>query len=59
MASGIEPEIPKFLDKFGLEFIWRLKTDPHRRLVRLLETFFIYILNEIRGRFKLFFVKKI
>ena len=59
MASGIEREIPLILDALGLEFIWRLKNDPMRRLKRLLETFFIYIVQEIKGKFKFLYIKRI
>ena len=59
MASGIEREIPDILDTFGLEFIWRLKNDPLRRAKRLIETFFIYVYQEFKGKFKNLYVKQI
>ena len=33
------------LQSLGLEFVWRLNTDPWRRIKRLSQTLFIYILN--------------
>ena len=59
MASGVEREIPSLLDTLGLEFLWRLKNDPLRRLKRLIETFFIYLYQEAKGRFKKFYIKEI
>ena len=45
LASNEEKVVPKFLINF--EFLWRLKTDTFRRLIRLLETFYYYL----KGRF--------
>jgi UDP-N-acetyl-D-mannosaminuronic acid transferase (WecB/TagA/CpsF family) len=45
IASGIEEAVPKLL--YQLEFIWRLKYETRRRLMRLINTF----LNYIMGRF--------
>jgi len=39
IASGHETPVPKFLENLGLEFFWRLKTDPLRRSVRLIKSF--------------------
>ena len=39
IASGHERPVPKVLEKLGLEFFWRLKTDPLRRSVRLIKSF--------------------
>ena len=43
MASGEEKPIPIYLEKNGLEFLWRLRTDTNRRLKRLIVTFVYYI----------------
>ena len=59
MASGVEKEIPSILDTLGLEFLWRLKNDPTRRLKRLIETFFIYIFQEVKGKFKNFYIEEL
>ena len=45
IASGETKQCPKMLQSLGLEFVWRLNTDPWRRIKRLSQTLFIYILN--------------
>ena len=40
IASGHESPVPKLLENLGLEFFWRLKTDPLRRSIRLIKSFF-------------------
>jgi exopolysaccharide biosynthesis WecB/TagA/CpsF family protein len=52
MASGEEKPIPSFLEKAGLEFIWRLRTDTLRRLKRLIATFIYYIYGELSFKFR-------
>ena len=39
IASGHESPVPKILENLGLEFFWRLKTDPIRRFIRLITSF--------------------
>ena len=39
IASGHEKAVPKILENLGLEFFWRLKTDPLRRFIRLITSF--------------------
>lgn len=51
MASGTEKPVPKLLDYMNLEFLWRLKTDPVRRLRRLLVSGLYYIRSEIFFKF--------
>ena len=51
VASGDERVIPKLFDKLNIEFIWRLRTDTKRRVLRLLYTFCFYIYAEITLRF--------
>jgi len=41
--SGEEKAVPEVLDKLGLEFIWRLKTETRRRSLRLFTTFLGYL----------------
>jgi len=36
IASGHEKAVPKLVENLGLEFFWRLKTDPIRRSIRLI-----------------------
>ena len=40
IVSGEEKEVPSILKSY--EFLWRLRTDTIRRLIRLLETIFYY-----------------
>lgn len=47
MASGEEKPVPDYIDKIGLEFLWRLRTDPLRRLWRLLNSFYSYCVGNI------------
>jgi hypothetical protein len=42
IASGTIADVPIFLSKLGIEFLWRLRTDTVRRLKRLFYTFFVY-----------------
>ena len=44
MASNEEKVVPKFLINF--EFLWRLKTDTIRRLLRLTETSYYYFIGK-------------
>jgi len=45
MISGKEKPCPKFLENYGLETIWRLRTDTTRRTVRLLQTIYLFIMH--------------
>ena len=54
MLSGSEPPVPPFLDKIYLEFFWRLRFDTRRRIMRLLESFFIFFRYWIKGFYKNF-----
>ena len=42
MCSGEEKIVPEILDKFSLEFVWRLRSDTKRRLIRLIQTFLYF-----------------
>jgi glycosyltransferase involved in cell wall biosynthesis len=44
IASGIEKPVPNLL--YQLEFLWRLKYEPRRRLIRLLNTFIHYLIGK-------------
>ena len=46
IASGEEKQVPKILQNY--EFLWRLKNDFFRRIIRLFESFYYYI----KGDFK-------
>ena len=52
VASGDERVIPKLFDRLNIEFIWRLRTDTRRRILRLIYTFSFYIYAEITLRYK-------
>ena len=56
IASGFIQECPKFLKSMGLEFIWRLRTDTFRRILRLIKTFinfnFKIIFKSVNLKFK-------
>ena len=41
IASGEEKQVPKFLENF--EFLWRLKNDFFRRILRLFESLYFYL----------------
>ena len=51
IASGDEVRVPKFMNKFNLEFIWRLRTDSTRRFARLIYTFFLYLRGTLNFKF--------
>jgi glycosyltransferase involved in cell wall biosynthesis len=52
MASGEEKPVPKILDKFNLEFLWRLRQDTKRRIYRLFYTLYFYLYGEFTFRFR-------
>ncbi len=52
MASGIEKPVPSLVEKFNLEFLWRLRTDTIRRLRRLFVSSSFYIIGECFFKFK-------
>ena len=45
IASGEIKKCPKLIQDIGLEFVWRLNSDPWRRIKRLVLTMIIYIIN--------------
>ena len=47
MLTGKEKPCPKFLENYGLETIWRLRTDTLRRTSRLFKTIIIFISHGI------------
>mgnify|MGYP006079986647 CR=1 FL=1 len=53
IASGKIKKCPIFISRIGLEFIWRLRSDTFRRLLRLLETFIKFIIYFSLGKFDL------
>jgi len=55
IAAGEIKKCPDILQKIGMEFLWRLNSDPLRRIKRLALTIFIYIINinKINKRIKI------
>ena len=43
IACGDEKEVPRIL--YNFEFIWRLRYETRRRLIRLINTFFYYLIG--------------
>ena len=41
IASGEEKRVPKIIENF--EFLWRLRTDPFRRILRMIESMIFFI----------------
>ena len=52
MASGEEKPPPKALENYGLETIWRLRSEPIRRTIRLLNSFYYFIKGYFDNSFK-------
>ena len=59
IATGEIKKCPEILSKFGLEFVWRLRTDTSRRLVRLLFTSFLLLFYYFTGKLREFKIVKI
>ena len=51
IASGQEKKVPNLVEKLNLEFLWRLRTDSRRRLIRLFYTFCFYLKGEMTFRY--------
>ena len=52
LVSNFEKPVPIFLYKLNLEWLWRLKTDPKRRLIRIIQSYFYYTRSYFRGIYK-------
>ena len=50
IASGDEKPVPYFLR--NVEFLWRLRSDFYRRIIRLFETLVYYLKGKFLGNFK-------
>ncbi|MDA9852521.1 glycosyltransferase [Candidatus Pelagibacter sp.] len=48
LSSGEEIKVPDFLNR--IEFLWRLKNDTRRRLIRLFESLFYYIYGKYKTK---------
>jgi glycosyltransferase involved in cell wall biosynthesis len=51
LASGEEKPVPAILDKLNLEFLWRLRNDSKRRIIRLIYSFYFYLYGEFTFRY--------
>ena len=52
MLAGDEPEPPGGIIENNFEFLWRLRFDTKRRILRLLKSMFFYLLGEISWEYK-------
>jgi glycosyltransferase involved in cell wall biosynthesis len=59
MLSGDEKIVPKFLESLGLEFIWRLRIETRRRLIRLFQTAIYFINGYLNNKLKNIKIEKI
>jgi UDP-N-acetyl-D-mannosaminuronic acid transferase (WecB/TagA/CpsF family) len=59
MLTGEEKIVPKFLESAGLEFMWRLRKETRRRLIRLFQTGFYFINGFLNNRIKDIKIEKI
>ena len=53
LSSGEETKVPDFLNR--VEFLWRLKNDTRRRVIRLFESLFYYL----QGKYKTMKISKV
>ena len=49
LISNFEKPVPLFLYKLNLEWLWRLKTDPKRRIIRIIQSYFFYLKSYFKG----------
>jgi exopolysaccharide biosynthesis WecB/TagA/CpsF family protein len=52
LISNFEKPVPTFLYKLNLEWLWRLKTDPKRRIIRIIQSYFYYTKSYFKGVYK-------
>ena len=52
MLSGHEMPAPEIMNKFYLEWLWRLRYDTLRRILRLIISFFYFIVSFFSGKTK-------
>ena len=51
LVSNFEKPVPKFLYKLNLEWFWRLKTDPKRRIIRIIQSYYFYLKSYYNGNY--------
>lgn len=59
ITTGEIKDCPAFFYNLGLEFLWRFRTDPLRRINRLLSTSIIFIFYFLTGKIKKIKITKI
>ena len=59
MMSGEEKIVPKFLESLGLEFLWRLRIETKRRLIRLIQTGIYFIKGCLNNKIQNIKIEKI
>jgi UDP-N-acetyl-D-mannosaminuronic acid transferase (WecB/TagA/CpsF family) len=59
MLTGEEKIVPKFLEFFGLEFLWRLRKETRRRLIRLFQTAIYFTNGYLNNKIKNIKIEKI
>jgi len=59
MMSGEEKIVPKFLETLGLEFLWRLRIETKRRLIRLIQTGIYFIKGFLNNKIQNIKIEKI
>jgi len=52
MASGEERSMPVFMEKLGLEFLWRLRSETYRRTKRLLVTAYYFLISNVQFKYR-------
>tara|TARA_Y100000389_G_scaffold117202_1_gene114395 strand:+ start:3505 stop:5430 length:1926 start_codon:yes stop_codon:yes gene_type:complete len=52
MNSGEEKPCPKFMEDYGMETFWRLRTDTRRRSIRLIKTLYWFSKGLLFRKFK-------
>jgi len=51
MATGEEKPVPEFMDSFGLEFLWRLRSETFRRSKRLMLTAIYFLISKFLNKY--------
>ncbi len=49
LVSNFEKPVPPLLYKLNLEWFWRLKTDPRRRIIRIIQSYYFYLKSYYNG----------
>jgi len=49
LISNFEKPVPMFLYKNNLEWLWRLRTDPRRRVLRIIQSYYFYLKSNWKG----------